>query len=79
MERRLIAEYRAIVDELLGSLSAERQSLAVEIATYPEHIRGYGHVKERQMHEAIAKRDERLTRWRSVERDDSGATNRSMR
>lgn len=65
MERRLITEYRAIVDELLGSLSAERQSLAVEIATYPEHIRGYGHIKKRQIHEAIAKRDERLTRWRS--------------
>jgi indolepyruvate ferredoxin oxidoreductase len=47
MERRLIDEYRAIVTELLRSLTPANYSLAVEIARIPERIRGFGHIKER--------------------------------
>jgi len=46
MERALITEFRALVGELLGSLSAKNHGQAVAIANLPEKIRGFGHVKE---------------------------------
>ena len=49
MERRLIGDYEAMVDELLGKLAPHNHALAVELASIPEHIRGYGHVKERHL------------------------------
>eukprot|EP00752_Nemacystus_decipiens_P013156 g11645.t1 len=58
MERRLIAEYEAVIDELLEKLSPASHALAVEIASVPEHIRGYGHVKE--AHVETAKANEAL-------------------
>jgi indolepyruvate ferredoxin oxidoreductase len=48
-ERALIKSYEAMVDEVLQSLTPENHALAVEIACLPEHIRGYGHVKQRAM------------------------------
>ena len=62
-ERQLIADYERTLDQLIGSLDAERLGLAVEIASIPEHIRGYGHVKERHLHEAKAREAELLARW----------------
>ncbi len=46
LERQLLADYRAIVGELLDGLTAVNHGLAVEIARVPERIRGFGHVKE---------------------------------
>jgi indolepyruvate ferredoxin oxidoreductase len=46
MERQLVVDYRLQVQQLLGSLKADNQALAVEIAALPEKVRGYGHVKE---------------------------------
>jgi indolepyruvate ferredoxin oxidoreductase len=45
MERQLIGDYEALVDELLTHLSADKLELAVKLARLPETIRGYGHVK----------------------------------
>ena len=39
--------------------------VAVEIASVPEHIRGYGHVKDRHLAAAEARRAELLEAWRS--------------
>jgi indolepyruvate ferredoxin oxidoreductase len=64
-ERALIGEYRAAIDELLASLSADKLPLAVEIARLPEDIRGYGHVKERHLTAARAKWAELMARWRA--------------
>ncbi len=55
-ERRLIADYEAVLDELLAKLTPENHHLAVGIAAIPEKIRGFGHVKTR--HLAAAKADE---------------------
>lgn len=52
MERALIVEYRASIEEILKSLNARNLALAVDIARIPEDIRGYGHVKERHLHAA---------------------------
>jgi indolepyruvate ferredoxin oxidoreductase len=49
MERALITEYRDTVSALLPMLKAENLAQAVAIASIPEDIRGYGHVKERHL------------------------------
>ena len=64
MERALIGEYRASIDEVLGSLNAANLALATEIACVPEDIRGYGHVKERHLHAARPKWAALMTQWR---------------
>jgi len=64
-ERALIQEYRACVDELLAGLAPERLALAAQIASIPEDIRGYGHVKERHLQEARGKWSALMERWRA--------------
>jgi indolepyruvate ferredoxin oxidoreductase len=55
MERALIGEYRRTVGALLAKLNADNLAQAVAIASIPEDIRGYGHVKERHLKAAKAK------------------------
>ena len=64
-ERRLIADYTALIDELLVGLDDKNLSLAVELARIPEDIRGYGHVKLRHLAAAKAHEAELLASWRS--------------
>lgn len=47
------------------TLTLGNHALAVEIARVPEHIRGYGHVKEAQLRAAKAKEAELLAQWRN--------------
>ena len=54
MERQLIADYEASVEKLLAGLNAENHSYAIQIASMPEHIRGYGHVKLRHLEDVKA-------------------------
>jgi indolepyruvate ferredoxin oxidoreductase len=60
MERALIGEYRAMIDKLLPALSAENYATAVELASLPEQIRGFGHVKEKAVAGFRAKQAELL-------------------
>ena len=64
-ERRLIEDYRKTVEVLLRPLDAARLDLAVEIASIPEQIRGYGHVKRRHLVPAKAREAELVARWHS--------------
>ncbi|MEP6657853.1 MAG: indolepyruvate ferredoxin oxidoreductase family protein, partial [Betaproteobacteria bacterium] len=66
MERALIGEYEAVVAELLRDLAPHNQSVALELAQVPEHIRGYGHVKERHLKQAKAKEAELLATFRGA-------------
>jgi indolepyruvate ferredoxin oxidoreductase len=65
MERALIDEYFATLDELLAKLDRNNHALAVEIATIPEHIRGYGHIKDAHLAKARARWDELMALWRA--------------
>jgi indolepyruvate ferredoxin oxidoreductase len=56
MERALIGDYRRTVEALLPKLGADNLAQAVAIASIPEDIRGFGHVKERNL--VAAKRKE---------------------
>jgi indolepyruvate ferredoxin oxidoreductase len=46
MERALIIEYREMIEALLAGLNADNLAAAVELASLPEQVRGFGHVKE---------------------------------
>ena len=45
MERQLLADYEALIEDLIQNLSAEKLELALKLARLPETVRGYGHVK----------------------------------
>ncbi|TZF89515.1 indolepyruvate ferredoxin oxidoreductase family protein [Cognatilysobacter lacus] len=62
-ERALIEDYFRTVDALLGRLDAGNVDLAAQIASIPEHIRGYGHVKEAHLAAAKAREAELLGAW----------------
>jgi len=54
-ERALIGEYRQIIEDLLASLNADTHARAVEVAQVAELIKGFGHVKERNIAAARAR------------------------
>jgi indolepyruvate ferredoxin oxidoreductase len=66
LERALIADYERLVAELIERLAAGNHALAVELASLPETIRGYGHVKERNVAAAKARESELLAAWRAA-------------
>src|SRR3954452_11568924 len=55
-ERKLIADYEAMLDEILAKLTPANHPVAVGLAAIPEKIRGFGPVKAR--HLVAAKADE---------------------
>ncbi|MDP3618003.1 MAG: hypothetical protein Q8R49_09350, partial [Rhodoferax sp.] len=72
-ERALIAEYRASVEEILGEQRSagpeghdrQRYATALDIARIPEQIKGFGHVKERNLKAARQDWEHLLTRLRN--------------
>jgi indolepyruvate ferredoxin oxidoreductase len=64
-ERAAIDAYKETILELLASLNQDNLELAVQIASIPENIRGYGHVKARHVASAQEKQTELLSRWRA--------------
>jgi len=67
MERQLIVDYRKSLEELMAGLNHDNYVLAIQIAKVPEHIRGYGHVKEAHFVKAKAQWDDLLLQWRNPE------------
>jgi indolepyruvate ferredoxin oxidoreductase len=59
-ERQLIADYEAMLGEIMDNLTPANHATAVGLAAIPEKIRGFGHVKLR--HLAAAKAEERSLR-----------------
>ncbi|MET0319801.1 MAG: indolepyruvate ferredoxin oxidoreductase family protein, partial [Duganella sp.] len=49
MERALIGDYRTMIATVLEQLTPDNHALAVELASLPEKVRGFGHVK----HQAV--------------------------
>jgi indolepyruvate ferredoxin oxidoreductase len=66
LERQLITDYEALIGEILPQLDAHNHAIAVELASIPEHIRGYGHVKERHLKAAKAKEAELVAKYRAA-------------
>ena len=72
-ERQLIARYQATIEGLLDRLDGENVGLAAEIASIPEQIRGYGHVKEAHLHKARAREAQLLAQWNARDRPVAAA------
>ncbi len=64
-ERRLIAEYEALVDELTAGLTPANHALSVALAGIPDQIRGYGPVKAASVVTAKAKEAELMARYKA--------------
>ena len=64
-ERRLIADYEAMLEEVLPALTARNHAIAISLASIPGKIRGYGHVKARHLEAAKAEEAALLARFRS--------------
>jgi indolepyruvate ferredoxin oxidoreductase len=54
IERALIGQYRRGIESVLAHLGPETRERALEVARWPEQIKGYGHVKERHLAKAQA-------------------------
>jgi indolepyruvate ferredoxin oxidoreductase len=54
-ERALIGQYRQGIETVLATLGPQTREHALEVARWPEAIKGYGHVKERHLAKAQAR------------------------
>ncbi len=83
-ERQLIDDYERMVTDLLGDLGQggrdsaideAAMSSALKLLSFPDAIRGYGHVKEAKLSEALKQRDEAMKGWsasvRSVQKQNA--------
>ena len=65
-ERRLLADYENLLDEIAQGLTPENHAVAVALAGLPEKIRGFGHVKQRHLLAAKAEEADLLLRLRTA-------------
>ena len=68
-ERALIEEYCQTIERLLPNLNSRTLNAAVRVASVPEEIRGYGHVKEASMKKAAVLRAQGLEEFEAARRD----------
>ena len=66
LERQLATDYAATIEQLLPGLGPTNHATAVAIASLPDAIRGYGHVKRRYLEAAERRRRELLERFTSA-------------
>ncbi len=64
-ERRLIKDYETLLAEIIKDVTPENYQVAVELASLPEKIRGYGPVKQRSIVAAKAEEAALLEQFRS--------------
>ncbi len=63
LDHILLAQYEADIAKLLPQLDAQRLPTAVKLASLPQVIRGYGHVKQAQADAAAQQRAQLLAPW----------------
>lgn len=79
-ERELIEQYVTLIDEFCTTLDSTRFDVAMKLANLPDEIRGFGHVKERNVIAAALKREQWLRDYRDsarLERFDQVVDKRS--
>ncbi|MCC8397371.1 indolepyruvate ferredoxin oxidoreductase family protein [Paraburkholderia sp. MMS20-SJTR3] len=65
-ERQWIEDYTKLLDEIAAGLSVDNHAAAVALASVPDEIRGYGHVKEKSFAAARKLQEQRLQAFRSA-------------
>jgi len=62
-ERQLTADYQTLLATLLGKLNADTHAQALELARLPEGIKGFGHVKARNLRAVRQRWQALLATW----------------
>ena len=65
LERQAIEDYIKLLDEIIAKLTASNHAAAVALASVPDEIRGFGHVKEKNLAAAKKLQEERLQAFRN--------------
>ena len=76
-ERQMIEEYIRQLDDICASLSPLNHAAAVALASVPDEIRGYGHVKEKSIADAKDLRSKRESAFRNPPAAQRAATSTS--
>jgi indolepyruvate ferredoxin oxidoreductase len=63
MERALIIAYESDIDRLLGETTQKNLDTAIEIASLPQRIRGFGHVKQASIDSMATGREQLLQKF----------------
>lgn len=63
-ESQLVDEYRQLVEEIIVRLTPQNYDIALELASMPSKIRGYGHVKEKAIEKQAARKKQLLLQLR---------------
>ena len=63
-ERALIRDYENVLGEITANLAPDNYEAAVELASLPQQIRGFGHVKSRAIEESKAEETRLLAEFR---------------
>jgi indolepyruvate ferredoxin oxidoreductase len=64
-ERKMIEDYIGLLDQIATSLDAANHAAAVKLASVPDEIRGYGHVKVKSIAAAKALEAQRLLTFKN--------------
>jgi indolepyruvate ferredoxin oxidoreductase len=72
-ERRLIVDYESQIAELIEHLTPANHAAAVALASLPETIRGFGHVKAKSIAAAAERRLELLAAFRNPAAENRAA------
>lgn len=66
-ERAMIADYERLMRELSATLTPMNHAVAVDLASLPDAIRGYGHIKDASIEAVDAERPELMSRFEKGE------------
>ena len=65
-ERQLISDFEKLLSEIAANLTSDRHAAAVELASLPQKIRGFGHVKLDAILAYESEKDGLLEQFRSA-------------
>ncbi|MBF9197694.1 indolepyruvate ferredoxin oxidoreductase family protein [Microvirga terrestris] len=64
-ERQLVREFEERIEEIVAKLNAGNHATAIGLAGIPQKIRGFGHIKERNLKAAKAEEADLLAKFRA--------------
>lgn len=69
MERQLVEEYRALIGSLLPDIQVGNYDVALALAKLPQDMRGFGHIKEKNVEKAQQRQQTLLAQFRGKEEE----------
>ena len=66
LEKQLVDDYESLVDILASGLAPDSRDVAIELASLPEHVRGFDDIKEDNLQAALSKQSELVESFRRL-------------